>query len=296
MRSSRRTLPATLFLLLLVPLAAAQESRPTDPHAEWDDVLTRHVRGGRVDYLLVRRDEAGRLDRYLEHLARVDHRALPRSERMALYINAYNATMVREVARRIKAAYSVASDDFALFDEKVVRLKEGRLSLNELEHRIVRPIGDPRIHAALVCAARSCPPLIPRAYRAADLDRVLDANVRRWLNDPALNRVDATGKRLFLSRIFEWYAVDFGGKDGIGSWVDRYLKGDVAGFEVGFLDYDWRLNVAAPASGEWVVDKKTKEIFQVVACKGETLQLVQIAGTTPRSAPRGAFVPFAIGE
>ena len=88
------------------------------------------------------------------------------------------------------------------------------ISLNHLEHEIIRKqFKDPRIHVALVCAAKSCPPLLNRAYRADDLDKVLDENMKRFVTDASRNQIDDEKRELRLSKIFEWYPADFGGKD-----------------------------------------------------------------------------------
>lgn len=117
------------------------------------------------------------------------------------------------------------------------------MSLNELEHDVIRPtFKDPRIHVALVCAARSCPQILPRAYRADDLAAVLEGNMRRFVNDPIRNPIDAANKKLRLSKIFDWYADDFGGKEKVAAYVDKYHPEDVADWPVEFVEYDWSLN------------------------------------------------------
>ncbi|MCP3978343.1 MAG: DUF547 domain-containing protein [bacterium] len=244
--------PSTL--LLLVALLAASPASTGAPDAEaggfdhsaWDRILRDVVVGEGIDYARVRSAHASKLERYLAAIAELDPAKLPDAERLALYINLYNATMVREViARNAPGDWTPARDDFSVFDAPVVRVAGEALSLNRLEHEIIRKqFDEPRIHVALVCAARSCPSILPRAYAAADLDRVLERNMRRFVNDPARNRIDVRAKRLELSRIFDWYAEDFGGKAALARYVDRYTDADVSGFEVTFLDYSWELNRA----------------------------------------------------
>lgn len=216
-------------------------------HSALDRVLREVVRDELVDYRAIRDAHLGALDGYLERMAAVAADALPRDAQLAYYINVYNATVLREVARRYEPGYAVSRDSFALFDAPLVRLARGAVSLNALEHEIVRPgFEEPRIHVALVCAARSCPPLLPRTYRAADLDALLERGMRRFVNDPSRNEIDVERRTLRLSRLFDWYAEDFGGPQGRVAYVDRYADEDVAGFDVGFLEYDWSLNVAPP--------------------------------------------------
>ncbi len=247
-----RRITATLTTLLLVLFAAipvaAQTDRPQPAmpdHSAFDKILRDNVRDEMIDYDNIRRQHLDQLGGYLEQLAETDVKALPRRVQLAFYINLYNATVIHAVAARFEEGYSVAKGDFALFTEPLVRLKDKSISLNDLEHKIIRPtFKDPRVHVALVCGARSCPPLIPRAYDARDLDAVLENNMRRFTNDPKRNRFDETDKKLFLSKIFDWYADDFGGKTKIGEYVARFTNAPISKTSIEFLEYDWGLNIA----------------------------------------------------
>ena len=85
-------------------------------------------------------------------------------------------------------------------------------------------------------------------YTAADLETLLETNMRRFLDDPSRNRIDRERRELRLSRIFEWYAEDFGGPQELARYVDGFVDGDVAGFDVSFLEYSWELNLAGSRS------------------------------------------------
>ena len=234
------------WFVALLGLSAAAAGQPESlqvDHARFDAILKATVAAERIDYTAVANHHRDDLGAYLGSLESVDPQALERRERLAFYINLYNATVIDAVVRRQRPGYSPSEDEFKLFDEPLVRLDGKRVSLNHLEHEIVRrEFDDPRIHAALVCAAVSCPPLLPRAYRAKDLDTVLEGNMRRFVNDPTRNRIDVASRRLELSSIFEWYAADFGGPEGLAGYVDRYTKADVRDFAVSHLPYSWELN------------------------------------------------------
>ena len=239
----------TWGLMLFAPMSVpAQQGSPqlaAPDHSALDKILRDNVRDEKIDYHNIRRHHRDQLDGYLDQLAATDVKALPRREQLAFYINLYNATAIRAVTERLKEGYSVADEDFALFKESLARLKDGAISLNDLEHKIIRPtFKDPRVHTALVCGARSCPPLLPRAYDAGDLDAVLDNNMRRFVNDPTRNRLDAANKTLLLSRIFDWYADDFGGKTKITEYVARFSSTPISRMNTRFLEYDWDLNIA----------------------------------------------------
>jgi hypothetical protein len=251
----------TLFALAIAGSAALLSTpvpgqltqlRPALPgfdHAGLDAVLGATVRDDGVDYALLREHHLPGLQAYLQRAAEFDIGSLDFDAQLALYINVYNASVLLAVAERHEPGYTVAAGSFELFDEPRVTLGRQRISLRHLEDEIIRRrFREPRVHAALVCAARSCPPLLPRAYRPGDLEEVLEQRMRAFVNDPQRNRILPDERRLELSRIFEWYAEDFGGRPALAAYVDRYADADVAGFSVSFLDYAWELNGAAPAS------------------------------------------------
>ena len=213
-------------------------------HAAFDDILKRHVHNERVDYLAIREHDQDQLIAYLDRIAAFSPDTLDRQPKLALYINLYNATMIRAVIKRYRRGYSPAEKNFLVFDAPLVRVGGQTMSLNALEHKVIRPtFEDPRIHAALVCAARSCPPILNRAYCGNDLEETLEANMRRFVNDTSRNRVDLPGKRLILSSIFQWYAEDFGGQAKLADYVNRYHAQSTRGFEVSFANYSWDLNI-----------------------------------------------------
>jgi hypothetical protein len=210
-----------------------------------DRVLAAAVRDGRVDYtaLAERRAE---LAAYLDALVAIDRASLDGDGAKAHDINLFNATMLVAVLDALdrEPLWTPAADGFAVFKAPLVQLSDEKVSLNELETRMRRRYADPRIHAALNCAAASCPPLLPRTYAADDLNGVLDENMRQFVNDPTRNTIDHGGRRLVLSRIFDWYADDFGGRERIAAYVSRYIDRDVSAYAVSFHDYDWSLNAA----------------------------------------------------
>jgi hypothetical protein len=119
-----------------------------------------------------------------------------------------------------------------------------KLSLDEIENAIIRPeFGDPRIHFALNCASVGCPPLQPRAYRAADLPAQLDHACRQALNDEGWVRVD--GDEIHVTAIFDWYGDDFRHDGGsVRAFIDRYRATPLPEGKISFMSYDWSLNRA----------------------------------------------------
>jgi hypothetical protein len=232
-------MPLTRRSILQLPLALAAAD-----HSPWDAIVRDFVSPqSRVDYARLKRDGLPTLDRYLATVAEPWPRGLSAAERKAALINAYNALTVRWVA----AAYPVESiwrtrNPFTAARHTVDSRK---LSLDAIETEL-RALHDPRIHAALVCAARSCPPLRREAYTAAALDRQLDDNLRAWLADPALNQFDAGTRTARVSSIFDWYKEDFGP---LPQFLVRYapqakfLRDEKA--RIKYMPYHWGLNDAS---------------------------------------------------
>lgn len=214
-----------LFLAVIVsaPVLSAQSS----VEAPLDRVLGAVVgTDGLVDYARLTRQHADDLNAALDAIARVDPASLRSdAQKTAFLINAYNAHVLRLVVEH-RATNLEGQGLFDEFFETPVAVAGQRMTLNQLEHgvlrrqdrvdgatvprslRALRPSRtDYRIHAAINCAAVSCPPLQRRAYRAATLDRDLDAVFSAFVNSSRAARLD--GRRLVLSSIFDWFAEDF---------------------------------------------------------------------------------------
>jgi hypothetical protein len=220
---------------------------------------------GRVDYrgLLLNQDK---LLEYLAGLSEVSEKlfaSFSRQQQLALLINAYNGFTLALILEN----YPVASiqDIEGNWTETRWRLLGQDYSLNQIENQIIRPrFDEPRIHFALVCAARGCPPLRSEAYTATKLEAQLAAAARSFARDRNFNRLDTASGTLYVSKIFEWYQSDFAE---LGGEIELPAEGDLApglrgviGFfishlepgeaeflkskavKTSYLDYDWRLN------------------------------------------------------
>ena len=213
-------------------------------HGRYDGVLRGHVKGGRVDYAGIRANSMPELDAYLTSVGQARLEGLSRSDRLAFFLNAYNALVIREVARRhpLNSVQKVSG-----FFKKLKHKVAGKvLTLDELEHKIIRPqFTDARVHFALVCAARSCPPLRAAAFQGSSLDRVLDRLTRSFIN--SWNGVRIKDDAIQISQLFNWFAEDFRRDAGsVGRYLARYHKtaaprlAKITRFE--YLPYDWSLN------------------------------------------------------
>ncbi len=245
----------TLLLITLCATAVTEPSPTTAPsgaatlsHTSWNDLLQKNVKDGLVNYANFAGSDRPALAAYLDSVAAVDVASLSRPEQLALYLNLYNAGMIAAVADRYTPEYSVVEGKMKIFSEPLIRLGGETITLDKLEHELIRKgFGDARVHAAMVCAGLSCPPLPSVAFEGNTVDAQLDACMKHWLTDPRHTRIDVEARRVTLSKIFRWYAKDFGGPDTLPALVNKYTGTDVSGFEIGFFQYDWRLNDLSPA-------------------------------------------------
>jgi hypothetical protein len=136
------------------------------------------------------------------------------------------------------------------WDKKPIKVDDEAVSLNDIEHRILRPIWkDPRIHYAVNCASVGCPNLQRAAYTAARMDTMLERAASTFVNNPRGARF-SDGK-LVVSKIYAWFLDDFGGsKDAVLNHLRKYANKDLAnklGQATGIsgYEYDWNLNDAA---------------------------------------------------
>ncbi len=233
---------------------------PVD-HSAWDKLLKTYVVPGadglnRVDYARFKAQGQPQLKSYLAGLQSVDPGQLDRSDQFAFLVNLYNAKTIALVLER----YPVASiRDIALgggvvaaftggpWKAKVLRLKGVELSLDDIEHTILRPMfKDPRVHYAVNCASIGCPNLSVDAFVGATLEAQLERAARIFVNSPRAFRFN--GGSLTSSSIYSWFKADFGGDDaGVLKHARQFaappLAAKLAKTEsISTHDYDWRLN------------------------------------------------------
>lgn len=230
-------------------------------HSLFTQVLAEHVKEGRVDYAALRHDQ--RLPRYLDQLAATDPSALANDqERLALWLNAYNAYTLKLIIDRApaKSITEIGTGGIALgsllkttaWDIPLAVVGGRKYTLNQIEHEVIRAqFKDERSHFALNCASGSCPILRTEAYEAGKLDEQLDDQGRLFLRDSSRNRFDLAAKTAQISSIFKWYQKDFGNDDRAALLaaakyapddVRTAIEADPGAWRVSYLAYDWSLN------------------------------------------------------
>ena len=209
-------------------------------HELWDKLLNRNVSSaGRVDYQGFKADRQ-ELNEYLRLLAKgAPQKSWPRNEQMAYWINAYNAFTIDLIVSKYPVGSITDLDGGKTWDVKRIVLGDKKYSLNQIENEILRPqFGDPRIHFAVNCAARSCPPLWNHAFTASNLNSALNRRTKQFINDRKYNQISANEVR--VSKIFEWYSADFGN---LISFLNKYNSQTIEpDANVVFNEYDWKLN------------------------------------------------------
>lgn len=229
-----------LFCVCFLLMRTGLEAQHAPAHDSWRILLQKHVNSaGKVDYAGFKSDRA-RLQAYLKTLADNPPRETwRREEKMAYWINAYNAFTVDLIAGHFPLKSILDLDGGKTWDVPRIALGDKKYSLNQIEHEILRAqFQDARIHFAINCAAQSCPPLWNKAYTAENLEKTLEARTRQFINTPFYN--DLQGNPPAVSQLFEWYAADFGD---LRAFLNRYGKIKIPeNARIRFKPYDWGLN------------------------------------------------------
>lgn len=223
-------------------------------------VLKAVASNAQVDYAALKAhpEDLHQFLRAAETVSRAEFDAWPESRQIAYLINLYNAETLQLIIDHYPVASikKIGSLLKGPWDQPVVRLFGEMITLGHLEHEILRKrYKEPRIHFALVCAAKGCPPLRAEPYAAGMLDRQLDDQGRRFMRNAAKNRLDRNSGVLFLSPIFDWFKKDFTDKAGsLQAFIAPYLSETDVRFltendvKIRFTDYDWSLNDRAGAA------------------------------------------------
>jgi hypothetical protein len=273
LRSARR--PAGLFALVVMLLMSTSaraidlarhfarhgvQSTTTVDHGGWNRLLAKYVKTdktglNRVDYRRFKGEAHDELRSYLDRLQKIAVSALNKSEQFAYWVNLYNAKTIDIVLEHYPVGSIREINISGLFatgpwGRKVVKVDGIELSLDDIEHKILRPLWrDPRIHYAANCASIGCPNLARTAYAGATLEAMLDSAARTYVN--SARGVSARNGTVTVSRIYSWYVGDFGGSEAaVLEHLRHYASPELARTlrlitRIRGYDYDWQLNDAA---------------------------------------------------
>jgi hypothetical protein len=243
-----RSCAARLALLLVAMLAYSAFGQGI-AHEAFDKILRENVRDGQVNYPGIQSDPG--FKGYVAQFA-APAKLASKNDKLAYYMNAYNALAIQGIIDGLSPSGFLGRQRF--FKSRQWPLAGEQMTLSNLEHKILRPLSDARIHFGIVCASRSCPKIRGEAYSAAKLEAQMDDNARGFINDTTLNRFNKEKKTAELSAIFKWFAEDFNANAGsVQKYIAKYVsdpevaKGLAAEqYKISYLDYDWNLNGTPP--------------------------------------------------
>jgi len=266
--------PLAIAITSLLPIGAAaagtkvpvgvnvpsgqQVSMDQIDHQSWDALLKRYVdQNGNVNYRAWKQsaEDQRTLDAYLGHLSAANPNAqASQGAKLAFWINAYNAVTIKGILREYPTSsirnHTAKLIGYNIWDDLLLTVGGKPYSLNQMEHEVLRKMGEPRIHFAIVCASISCPRLLNEAYTAERLDQQLMVNSRDFFANPRNFRFDPARQSFQLSSILDWFGEDFGANQAaqlqaIAPYLPTAQAQQFASQgrgSVSHLDYDWGLN------------------------------------------------------
>lgn len=236
------------FLISLQSMATGFDHK----HELWNKLVKEYaVKKGRqalLNYKQLKKNQKT-LDRYLEHLestSQKDFSSFSSDQKLAFWINAYNAYTIKIVLDHypVQSIQDINSGWFSSgpWKKEFISLLGKKMSLDDIEHEIIRKeFDEPRIHFAVNCASLSCPSLLQEAFIAEKLDEQLDIAAQNFLQNQSKNYL--RGNTLYVSKIFKWYGDDFKSKyGGFKNYIIQSLSLPAKDYEIKFNDYDWSLN------------------------------------------------------
>jgi len=237
--------------------SAQQVSIDNIKHDAWDTLLQKYVDAdGMVNYTAWHNNQTDRaaLKTYLEDLSKANPNAnADQKAKLAYWINAYNALTVEGILR-VYPTTSIRNHTPKLFGYNIWKklylyTGDSKINLDSIEHKVLRKMGEPRIHFAIVCASISCPRLLNKAYTSDKIETQLTTNTTDFFSRSQNLQVDAANSTIQLNSIMSWFGSDFGSTTGkqVGA-VAPYFPEDAKAFlgrgkfSVKYLDYNWKLN------------------------------------------------------
>lgn len=243
----------TFYLFFLLP-AAVINAQPADTpfsHDLFQNVISKYVDDGNVNYPEINTDKS-----YHDYISQLEKttRFQNSNEELSYWINAYNALAIKGILDGRSPETFFGKIGYFYNAEYLVN--ERTTNLYDLEHDVIIPLGEPRIHFALNCASASCPKLNSEVYRAEKLEQQLENAATMFINDSSHNRFEHQTKTAYISKIFDWFEDDFVKHSGtVQNYIALYIKDEVVStalanneYEIKFMEYDWSLNGTPPRS------------------------------------------------
>lgn len=238
--------------------AGQQVSIDQIKHVTWDGLLRKFCDAqGNVNYQAWQKSRQDQqiLDTYLAHLSQANiNQPATAAAKLAYWINAYNGVTVKGILREYPTTsirnHTAKVFGYNIWDDLLLQVGSKSYSLNQIENEVLRKMGEPRIHFAIVCASIGCPPLLNQAYSAENIENQLVFNTKRFFANRDKFQYDAGRRSIHVSPILKWFAEDFGPNQAAQlRTVAPYLPDQAAQklaaggqASVSYLSYDWDLN------------------------------------------------------
>jgi hypothetical protein len=234
-------------LLVLTTLITACDKNTIEEeqwnHDSFDTLLTQHVDvNGDVNYAAFKTDKA-MLEEYIELLKRnAPKDTWSDNKEMAYWINLYNAFTIYNILLEYPVASIMNIESGNIWSTRTVNVGGTDYTLDQIENdKLLRKFNESRVHFAVNCAAASCPPLLNKAWTEANIQQYYASQAKAFINNPAYNLI--TNNSIEVSKIFEWYATDFGGSTQIVTYIQEYSDTSIDNAAtVTYKNYDWTLN------------------------------------------------------
>lgn len=208
--------------------------------SKWDHILSNAVSStGKVDYQKIKADYSNDLKQISTEWSKVKASELKSNDELAFWINLYNLSTVQLIVNHWPVKSIRDIENGSPWDKKWIKVNGDVLSLNQIEHDIIRKkFNDARIHFAVNCAAKSCPPLLNKAYIGSKVQEQLESQTKKFINNTKYNSLSPKSAK--VTQLMNWYKEDFGD---VVAFINKYATTKLdKGVKIDFKDYDWALN------------------------------------------------------
>jgi hypothetical protein len=230
----------SLFIIIILISALQPIKAQNVQYNSWKKLLQNHVtNSGNVNYKSIHKDQKLLLNSLDEFSKNIPDNSWSNNETLAFWINAYNAFTIKLIIDNypVKSIKDIKNP----WDQKFIPIGKQLMSLNEIEHDILRKLNEPRIHFAIVCASKSCPKLLNEAYVYSKLELQLTVATEEFLADETKNNIARNTVK--LSKIFKWFSDDFTQNGSLIDFLNQYSNVEISpNAKKSFMDYNWDLN------------------------------------------------------
>ncbi len=238
---TKKLYPLLLLLFILNAVYSQNNDTRKSIHYSWNLLLKKYVSpNGNVNYMEWKKQGEEQLDNYLSLLLKNPPQEFwTKGQKLAYWINTYNAFTVKLILDNypVKSIRDIKNP----WKKEIYVNGDKKYSLEDIEHNILRKMDEPRIHFAINCASKSCPKLENKAFTSYNINQELEKVTKDFLKDSSKNNI--TKDEIALSKIFLWFAEDFGDTNSLLLFIQKYTDTPITkSTKLSYLTYDWDLN------------------------------------------------------